>query len=409
MEPLGASFSADFFRQNRNSLRQLFTGKAPIVISANGLLQRSSDTTLPFAQDSNFWYLTGIDEPDVILVMDRAKDYLILPDKGATKELFDGETNSEVLSRVSGIEQVLEHRTGWKILGTRLRKAKYAATLSAAPSYIAAHGFYTNPSRRTLINQLKALNSGLEFLDLREHFVKLRSIKQPEEIAAIRSAIEITGQALKKAKSKAKSLAYEYEVEALITQVFRQNGLTHGYLPIVASGFNSCTLHYIKNQDLLSKKALLLLDVGAETQHYTADISRTIALKQPTKRQRAVYQAVLDIQEKAFSILGPGISLRSYEDKVAKFVGEKLREIGLGKSITTDSIRKYYPHATSHFLGLDVHDVGHYDAPLAPGMVITVEPGIYIAEEGIGIRIEDNVLITESGIENLSRRIPKSL
>ncbi|MCW1908403.1 MAG: Xaa-Pro aminopeptidase [Candidatus Saccharibacteria bacterium] len=409
MEFQAASFEADFFQHNRDNLRQLFTGTAPIVIAGHGLVQRSADTTYPFQQDSNFWYLTGLNEPDLVLVMDKGKDYIILPDQGLTKQLFDGGLNEEFIQKTSGITTVLDNRAGWKTLSSRIKKAKHTATLATPPSYILSHGFYTNPSRRALITKIKSINPTIELLDLRDHLVKLRSIKQPQEIAAIQRAIDITGAAHKKVVAKAKSAAYEYEVEALITQVFRQADAVHGYQPIVANGINSCTLHYIQNNQPLNKKALLLLDVGAEFSHYSADITRTIALKSPTKRQKAVYQAVIDIQDYAFGQLRPGVDLRKYEEKVEKYVGEKLREIGLGKSISHEAIRRYYPHATSHFLGLDVHDVGQYDKPLASGMVLTVEPGIYIPEEEIGIRIEDDVLITDRGIEILSRRIPKRL
>jgi Xaa-Pro aminopeptidase len=409
MEFTTALFEAGFFQQNRDNLRQLFTGTAPIVIAGHGLVQRSADTTYPFQQDSNFWYLTGLSEPDLVLVMDKGKDYIILPDQGDTKQLFDGGLNEEYIQKISGIATVLDNKTGWKTLGSRIKKAKYTATLAAPPSYILSHGFYTNPSRRALIAKIKSLNPTIELLDLRDHLVKLRSIKQPQEIAAIQHAIDITGTALKKVSSKAKSLTHEYEVESLITQSFRHANAVHGYQPIVASGINGCTLHYIQNDQPLNKKALLLLDVGAEVSHYSADVTRTIALKSPTKRQKAVYQTVLDIQDYAFAQIKPGVDLRTYEEKIEKYVGEKLREIGLGKSINHESIRRYYPHATSHFLGLDVHDVGQYDKPLSSGMVLTVEPGIYIPEEEIGIRLEDDVLVTERGIEILSRRIPKRL
>ena len=409
MEFTTALFEADFFRQNRDNLRQLFTGTAPIVIAGHGLVQRSADTTYPFQQDSNFWYLTGLNDPDLVLVMDKGKDYIILPDQGHTKLLFDGGLSEEFIQKTSGIMNVFDNRTGWKTLSARIKKAKHTATLATPPSYILSHGFYTNPSRRALITKIKTINPTIELLDLRDHLVKLRSIKQPQEVAAIQAAIDITGSTIKKVTAKAKGLEYEYEVEALITSGFRQANAVHGYQPIVANGLNSCTLHYIQNNQPLNKKSLLLLDVGAEVSHYSADITRTIALKNPTKRQKAIYQSVLDIQDYAFGQLRPGVDLRTYEEKVEKYVGEKLREIGLGKSINHDSIRRYYPHATSHFLGLDVHDVGQYDKPLSSGMVLTVEPGIYIPEEEIGIRVEDDVLITDRGIEILSRRIPKRL
>lgn len=401
--------NAEFFRRNRDNLRQLFTGTAPIVIAANGLIQSTADTALPFKQDSNFWYLTGINEPNLILVMDKGKDYLIVPEKAHNQVLFDGQSDVENMLTTSGIGQIYDDKQGWKILSARIKKSKYAATISASPSFIKSLGFYTNPARRILIHKIKEISPNIELLDLKDHFVKLRSQKQPAELDAIRHAINITGDAISKVRRKLEKLEYEYEVEALVSQVMRSNNASHGYSPIVANGVNACTLHYVQNNGRLDRRKLLLIDVGAEVNHYSADITRTLATNPPTKRQRAVYDAVIEIQQLAFSILKAGVDLRLYEQKIAKFAGEKLREIGLGKSITEDSVRKYYPHATSHFLGLDVHDVGQYDKPLQPGMVITVEPGIYIPEENIGIRIEDDALITETGIEILSRKITKSL
>lgn len=402
-------FSAEFFKNNRAALRQLFTGTAPIVITANGLLQRSGDTTLPFHQDSNFWYLTGVDEPDVVLVMDKNKEYLILPGRQSHQEVFDGQVAAEELTRRSGIKTVLDHKIGWRQLENRLKRAKHVATVAPPPAYDGNHGLYTNPSRNALIARIKDASSTLELLDLRDHLVRLRQIKHPEELAALGQAIKLTHQAIKKVIKKRTSYAFEYEAEAVVTQEFRRKGSRHGYEPIVASGLNACTLHYIKNEAPIKKGELLLIDVGAEVEHYSADITRTVALSAPTKRQLAVYSAVLEIQQVALSLLKPGITLKRYEQRIAQLSGEKLRELGLVKSIDEAKLRHYCPHATSHFLGLDVHDVGRYDQPLEAGMVLTVEPGIYIPEEKLGIRIEDDVLVTQDGIKILSTGLPRSL
>jgi len=151
------------------------------------------------------------------------------------------------------------------------------------------------------------------------------------------------------------------------------------------------------------------MDVGAEYQHYAADITRTISLSAPSRRQQAVHAAVLDVQAYGFSLLNPGVDLKEYEQSIEQYMGEKLRELGLIKTIDHESVRAYYPHATSHFLGLNVHDVGDYSRPLEVGNVLTVEPGIYIPAEGIGVRIEDDVLVTDTGIEILTDRLPRTL
>lgn len=152
---------------------------------------------------------------------------------------------------------------------------------------------------------------------------------------------------------------------------------------------------------------MILLDIGAEVEYYSSDISRTLSINhKPTRRQRQVYEAVADVQDYAFSLVKPGISIKDMETKIEHYMGEKLRVLGLINSIDKESVRKYYPHGTSHFLGLDTHDVGFYDKPLEPGMVITVEPGIYIPEENIGVRIEDDVLLTEAGYRLLTNNLP---
>src|SRR5207249_1904686 len=151
------------------------------------------------------------------------------------------------------------------------------------------------------------------------------------------------------------------------------------------------------------------VDIGAEVEHYASDITRTHSIGTPSRRQRAVHEAVLEVQKYGFSLLRPGVLMREYEESIEHFMGEKLRELGLIKTITHENVRTFYPHATSHFLGLNVHDIGDYDRPLEPGVVLTVEPGIYIAEEGIGIRIEDDVLITETGIKVLSDKLSRDL
>jgi Xaa-Pro aminopeptidase len=403
-------FSSDFFAGNRARLRALFTGTAPIVLTANGLLQRGADSTFPFAQDATFWYLTGIEEPDVVMVCDKDKEYLIVPGRDGSRTAFDGAIDRGAMARVSGIGTILDEEEGWKQLNSRLRKVKHVATLPAAPAYVVQHGMYTNPARRQLIRKMTAENAGVELLDLSLHLARMRMVKQPVEIAAIRRAIDITIDGLKEALKPAKrqKYAYEYEVEAELSRAFRRQGARgHAFEPIVAGGERACVLHNVANDGQLAAGELLLCDVGAEYHHYAADITRTVGLGDMSHRQIAVFQAVGEVQDYALSLLRPGVVLKQYEQKVEQFLGEKLRALGLIKSIDHVAVREYYPHATSHFMGLNVHDVGDYERPLEPGVVLTVEPGIYIKAEGIGIRLEDDVLITENGNEVLSQRLPR--
>jgi Xaa-Pro aminopeptidase len=409
---MSSHFSSQFFINNRQRLRELFLGKAPVVITANGLLQRGGDTTFPFAQDANFWYLTGIDEPDVILVMDQSKEYLIVPQRSAIRAAFDGAIPTDALSKRSGIKTILGSKQGWDQLSSRLKKVKHVATLAGPAPYIETHGFYSNPARVHLRTRLTDINPDIKLLDLSPHLMSMRMVKRSEEISAIQQAIDITISSIKQATkaNKLKTYGYEYQLQAEVEANMRASGASGPAFPtIVAGGARACTLHNVANDGRLKKSELLIIDVGAEVEHYAADITRTISLSKPTKRQRAVYEAVREVQAYALGLLKPGIELKTYEQNVHHFMGEKLRELGLIKSINNARVRQFYPHGTSHFMGLNVHDVGDYRLPLEPGMVLTVEPGIYIKKEGIGIRIEDDVLITNKGAKVLSSKLPRDL
>ncbi len=405
-------FGAEFFAGNRERLRTLFPGTAPIIVTANGTVQRNSDVTYAYRQDSSFWYLTGIDKPDIILVMDRDKEYLIVPEREHVIEVFEGAIDHESLRKRSGVQKVVDEATGWKQLTARLRKAKHIATLAASAPYVEPYGFYSNPARVALMQKVRNINADIEVLDLRTHLLRMRMIKQEPELLAINGAIAITMATMKEMAnpSKIKKYEHEYELEAAINYGFRKRGARGpAFETIVASGANACVIHNFAGQDPMTKNSLVIVDVGAEVENYAADISRTYSTGTLKRRHKQVYTAVLEAQEYAISLMKVGALLKDSEKLVEQFMGEKLRELGLIKSIERESVRKYFPHATSHFLGLDVHDTGDYDEPLAVGMVLTAEPGIYIPEEGIGVRIEDDILISENGPVNLSGKLPRTL
>ncbi|HUS26249.1 MAG TPA: Xaa-Pro aminopeptidase [Nevskiaceae bacterium] len=406
-------FGSEFFAANRERLRQLFTGTAPIVITANGLLQQAGGEAFPLHQDRSFWYLTGIDEPDIVLVMDKGREYLIVPGREDSREKFDGRIDPAVVTRRSGIKDILNEKEGWRQLEARLKKVQHVATLGATPKYIEVYGVYSNPARATLIRRLKKANPGIELLDLRPHVARMRMVKQPLELQAIQQAIDITAEALKEVM-RPKQLAkygHEYEIEADFFRGIRKRGAQgHAFPPIVASGPRTCTMHYFANNAPLASDELVLMDVGAQVEYYAADITRTVAVgSKPSRRQQQIHDAVLEAQEYAFALIKPGLLLGEYEKQMEQFVGEKLRELGLIKSIERDAVREFFPHRTSHFLGLDTHDAGDYDWPLEAGAVLAVEPGIYAPQEGIGVRIEDNVLVTPEGCTVLSSQLPRVL
>ena len=310
--------TSDFFAANRERLRQLFTGTAPIVITANGLLQRGTDVAFDFHQDRNFWYLTGIDEPDLILVMDKGKEYIIVPGRSLSREAFDGAINPDELRRISGIQTIVNEKEGWKQLDTRLKKVHSVATLAAAPPYIEGWGIYSNPARSLLIKRMKDCNADLELLDLRTHLSRMRMIKQPEELVLLQKAIDITGETIKEVTrpKKLSKYAYEYELEADISRGFRVRAARgHAFSPIVASGSNACQLHYLANNGPLAANDFVVIDIGAEYGHYAADITRTVCLGDPTKRQKAIFDAVAAVQSFAYSLLKPGVTYQAYEQQ----------------------------------------------------------------------------------------------
>lgn len=385
---------------------------APIVMSANGLLQRGADSTYSFSQDANFWYLTGIDEPDIILIIEKEREYLIVPTREATRTAFDGALDLQAFSDRSGVQTIYETAEGWKHLKDAMHEHKAVATIVPATDYIENYGMYVNPARARLLKRMQEEVPGLDVIDFARQLIHMRMIKQKPELAAMQHAVDITLATIKQATSASKlsNYGYEYELEAEIGRGFRARGASgHSFDPIVAGGQRACTLHNVANNSQLAPNEMIVIDVGAEVEHYAADITRTVCNGTPSDRARQVHAAVADVQRYGFSILKPGIRLGEFEKNIELYMGQKLVELGLIKKPEHDDIRKYYPHATSHFLGLNVHDAGDYELPLAAGMVITVEPGIYIPEESIGVRIEDDVLITRTGIKILSKKMPGSL
>lgn len=402
-------FLSEFFVRNRQRLLEELDSNL-IVLAANGLLQRSADTTFPFRQDSNFWYLTGIDEPDYVLVVNGSSTFLIVPKRGEHRDQWDGAIDKKALKARSGITEIEEYHEGWVRLDLLIKKYKKVHSLVPAESYIDTFGFYTNPARGELVDHLKK-HRKIELVDIRKNLARMRQIKQPEELQAIQAAINITAASLKKVQKKLASYAHEHEITADLTREFiRQGADGHAYQPIVASGRNAATIHYIANNQPINKGDLLLFDVGAEVGNYSADITRTYSAGKPTKRQRQVHAAVMRMHDAAMKRLKPGVNIREYEKQMDKLMARELKKLGLLDDLEDKKkLKKYYPHLASHFLGLDVHDAADYDRPLAPGMVLTVEPGIYIPEENIGIRVEDDVLVTESGLKILTVALPTSL
>lgn len=400
--------SPDFFKNNRLKLRELFSGTAPIIISGNYLMQKSADSAYEFVQDSNFWYLTGLNEPGLTLVMDGDKEYIIAPKHDLVRAVFEGELNRAKIIEISGIETLHETDEGWKTIGKKLAKSKHAATIQPSPVYIESMTMFTSPTKLKTVEKIKEHNPDIDLIDLRKILSSMRSVKQPKEIEYMRQAIKHTAKLYKTIEKVRTKSINENQIMAEISKYIVLNNLEFAYTPIIASGKNALILHYTQNNSGIDQKDFLLLDVAAKYGGYCTDVTRTV-VNVPSKRQQNVYTTTLAVQDFAISLLKPGVLLEDYEQKIHEFMGEKLRELGLIKSISKETVREFYPHSTSHFLGIDPHDPGDYKTVLQPGMVLTVEPGIYINVENIGVRIEDVVLITESGCEVMTASIKKDI
>lgn len=392
------------YRDRRNTLRARLE-HSPYAVVAFDAMQQTNDSSAPFVQEANFLYLTGIEEPGWMLVVDNeGNEALVAPELSEMHRVFDGGLSNEAAQAVSGVQSVVDKREGDALLERLLEDAERFAVIGSNP-HEEHFSFVPNPAPGRLHERVKA--AAREVLDLRPIVAKLRGRKDEAEIQAIRQAVDATCLAFETVKRSLKSAKHEYNLEAEFTYAFRNVGLTHAYEPIVAAGANACTLHYQKNSAKLPENGLMLMDVGARVNGYAADITRTYAIGAPSEREVAVHAAVEKAHHQIITLLKPGLSIKAYHESVDDIMKAALKSLGLLKK--PSDYRKYFPHAISHGLGLDVHDPLGAPKLFEPGMVLTVEPGIYIPEEGIGVRIEDDILITQDGSENLSGHLPTSL
>jgi Xaa-Pro aminopeptidase len=401
-------FDKKFFVQNRKKLVKA-SSSSLIVVSAHALLQESADATYPFRQDSNFWYLTGIDFADWILVIDiaRGSEFLIAPKLSEYQGVFDEGLSPMNAKKISGIDDVLDNVSGRKRLRKLILQSEVVGLCVKSGVVSDTYGMYYNPSRAMLEKYVLSISKTIVVDDIRSLLARQRIVKQPQEIAQIEHAIEVTIKAFEQARSLigTQSVLYEYQIESEIEHIIRKSGLRTAYKSIVATANNACTLHYNSNLARVDNGSSVLIDAGARSGYYAADITRNYCYGTPSIRQQEVHNALKVAQENIISLLRPGLLLKDYQKFVDEIMAKAFRSLGLDEGSDVELVRKYMPHAVSHFLGLDVHDVGDYSSPLASGVVMTVEPGIYMPDEGIGFRIEDDILITETGNINLSKKL----
>ena len=396
---------ADFFRHNRHRLNEALEGGV-IVLTAYTKMQRSNDAASAFDQEANFWWVSGIDMPDWWVIIDgtRHKSWLVSPDVDAVHHVFDGSLSADSAKAISGVDEVVTREQAKDMLRQLAKQHSIVYTLGDQP-HAEHYDFVQNPAPKKLHEQLSRTFTTVR--DCRKELAALRAIKQPEEIAAISQAIALTIEAFEVVKSRINTFSYEYEIDAEFSYHFRRHGAKgHAYDPIIASGGNACTLHYGDNSAKLKKQQLILMDVGVRHGGYAADITRTYAYGDITKRQQAVHERVAEAHVEIISLLGPDVTVETYQKDVRRIMMTALCELKLATSLDDSAAyAKYFPHAVSHGLGVDVHDSLGAPRYLRSGMVLTVEPGIYIPEENIGVRIEDDIIITETGHRNLSARL----
>lgn len=398
--------TAEFFEGNRRALLDKLGHGALVVVTGYGEVQRGNDAAQLFEQEANFWYLTGIEAPGWWVIMDgnSGKSWLVRPEVEEMQQIFDGSLDSKTASKISGIKDIITRDDALNRLRALTKTHSVVYTVNHSRLVREHAHFQLNSAPPELQKMLERIFQKVQ--DCYRELAILRTIKQPEEIAAIERAIKATEVALKAVRAQFDSYKAEYEIEADLTHLIRRSGMAgHAYNPIIASGAHACTLHYHANQARLSKKQLVLIDVGARADGYAADISRTYAFGQPTKRQAEIHRIVEEAQKACIALLKPGLRFDDYQTSVDQIMTQAVVDAGF----TADELHTYFPHAIGHGLGVDVHDTLAGYETLEPGMVLTVEPGIYIPEEGIGVRIEDDILITETGHRNLSGRLATEL
>jgi Xaa-Pro aminopeptidase len=405
-------FPKSFFIANRHNLFQKFPEKAICILTANKVYPQKGDQYFCYRQDSNFFYLTGLNIPNVGLVLAKngngqCTETLFIPKPDAKKETWEGAmATKEEVSEISGIGHVF-YIDGWENFLSDMLAGEQTIYLDIEekekPFFEYKNLFYKELQRKYPNHTYH--NAG-------PLIAALRLIKGELEMEAIRRAVSITREAFVEGLSMLRPDLYEYHMAAGLGYLFRIKGAQgSAFHTIAASGANACVLHYIKNDALLKTGDLLLMDFGAEYNMYAADCSRTLPINgRFSSRQKEVYDKMLNVFYEARMLITPGTTIGQINEKVEGLCRQVHLELGLyteaDVKANKDITKKYYPHGNSHFLGLDVHDVGDKATELLPGMVLTCEPGIYIKEESLGIRIENDILVTPQGNEDLMARLP---
>ena len=404
------------FEARRDKLRQMTEGGVVVLFGFTGREPQFEQPAARFWQEENFYYLTGWSEPGAAMLLapeneaTRAaglkKEMLFLPPRDRRRERWDGPRtgpDDTAVAEKSGFQAVLP----FSELSSQLEKYLkiFPVVYTLFPPAGPAGEF--SPAARWLA-WLQKIAPGAEYRNLTSAIGNMRQVKSPGEEALLRKAIEASMAAHMAAMKAVRPGVWEYEIAALMEYTFKKAGCERpAYEPIVGSGFNATVLHYSEDSRQMRDGDLVVLDVAGSYSGYSADITRTLPVNGKfTARQREIYEIVLGAQNAVLAAVKPGMTLgRTGDHSLYKIAYDYINSHG--KDVHGDSLGKYFIHGLGHHIGLDVHDAGEPNRPLEPGMMITIEPGIYIPEENLGVRIEDDVLVTKEGAVLLTARLPR--
>lgn len=403
---------ADIYVHHRNRLAEAMAPGSTLILAGNTDLERTSDVAYPLRQSSNFLYLTGVSQPDALLVLHKDQAEVVTEELYITElhpfmAAWEGRSNQiDKLQKMSGIQTIKEFKKLPDLLSELLTgnaPIVYLDMPNNRKAQIAAWWVWEEIKRLDPDRELMAINPALN---------ALRVVKDEAELACIQKAIHLTDMALQYVRPLLVPGVSERAIAAEFVRFASEKGVEQSWPPVVSFGKNSCVIHHTPDDTKLREGDLVLFDVGVEVEGYSSDISLMVRIGSMTDRQQQVLEAVQSVQTASMALMKPGIRFDEFEEQSAQIMAHKLVELGLFDSVEAANVlegeqqwpayRRYFNHYTSHYLGLDAHDVGDRDVELVPGMVLTCEPGIYIAEEGIGVRIEDDILITLDGNRNLS-------
>jgi len=414
----GTAVDRQMHEANRERLRRLLPPRSMVVVNSNDQLPMNADSLLALVANSDLYYLTGVEQEESLLLMypdaDDEKHREILFLREPTPELLTWEGRKlgvEEAQRVSGVREVMWlgafpkvfHRLMCECEHVYLNSNEHPRAVVEVESREAR--FVADTRRRYPLHDFRRLARLMH---------TLRVEKSGREVERIQAACDVTGKAFRRVLRFLRPGRYEYEVEAEFAHEFTRNQCRFAYQPIIASGINATTLHYGSNTARCRAGELLLLDVGACQRNYNADMTRTIPVSgRFTRRQRRVYDAVLRVLRQSIAGLKPGILVKEWQKEAEGRMERELVELGLislrdipRQDPERPAFKRYFMHGLGHPLGLDVHDLGYTTQPVRSGWVMTVEPGIYIREEGLGVRLENDVLVTENGVKDLMDGIP---